>query len=84
MNGSFAIDFRPGSHAVPRILDMIGEEGFDLHGLHLIPSCPDRWTLMVDIGGRPAAPELQTLERQLKAYSAVIDVIHNAGAPTAA
>ena len=31
-----SIDFRPGSEAVPKILDMVDQEGFTLRGLRLV------------------------------------------------
>jgi hypothetical protein len=84
MNGCVAIDFRPGSESVPHILETIGERGFDLYGLHLIPSCEERWTLNVDIGGWWTRGELEPLATELKTRSGIIDVIHHARPPAAA
>ena len=75
MNGCMAIDFRPGSEAVPHILRIIDDEGYDLCGLHLIPSCEERWTLMVDLGCAGWAP-LSRLQHQLQRVDDVIEVIH--------
>lgn len=75
MNGNMAIDFRPWSQAVPHILRIIDNEGYDLCGLHLIPSCDERWTLMIDIGCGACAP-LSELGRQLRQLDDVIEVIH--------
>ena len=79
MNGCVAIDFRPGGETMARILGVIDHEGFALHGLHLIPSCPDRWTLHVDLGGVPARPQLEALETELQQLGEIIAVIHSAG-----
>jgi hypothetical protein len=74
MNGNLTIDFRPERQCMPRILEAIGTAGLDLYGLHLIPSAPDRWTLHLDLG----AAELDGLERELRGYGEVIEVIHRA------
>jgi hypothetical protein len=77
MNGNIAIDFRPGSEAVPHILRIIAHEGFDLCGLHLVPSCAERATLMLDCGWIEWE-RLKALETKLCAISDVIAVIHTA------
>lgn len=79
MNGCISIDFKPGSHAAPLILQSIDTLGYDLCGLHLVPSCPERWTLMVDLGwiGRE---EVEQVERTLERIAGVICVIHLASA----
>lgn len=78
MNGCIAIDFRPGGEAMPRILGVIDERGFALRGLHLIPSCAERWTLHIDLEGWTARPQLVALEQELQRLGDIIDVIHNA------
>jgi len=80
MNGCIAIDFRPGGEAMPRILGVIDERGFALRGLHLIPSCAERWTLHVDLDGWSARPQLEALEAELQRLGDIIAVIHNAHA----
>jgi hypothetical protein len=79
MNGCISIDFKPGSHAAPMILQAIDTLGYDLCGLHLVPSCPERWTLMIDLGwiGRE---EVEQVERTLDRIAGVICVIHLASA----
>jgi hypothetical protein len=79
MNGNFSIDFKPGSESVPRILQAIGSAGLDLYGMHLIPSCAERWTLHVDLGN--AEPE--RVASELCSLGEVIEVIHKAGARAA-
>ena len=83
MNGNMAIDFRPWSQAVPHILRTIDNEGYDLCGLHLIPSCDERWTLMVDVGCADCAP-LSDLGQRLRQIEDVIEVLHPTSAPAAA
>jgi len=75
MNGSIAIDFRPGSDAVPRILRIVSGEGYDLYGLHLVPSCAERATLMIDIG-RLGWVQLAALEARIGAVDGVLAMIH--------
>ena len=82
MNGNMAIDFRPWSQAVPQILRIIDNEGYDLCGLHLIPSCDERWTLMIDVGCGESAP-LSELGRRLRQVEDVIEVIHPTAGPRA-
>jgi hypothetical protein len=76
MNGNLTIDFRPERQSMPRILQAIGTAGLDLYGLHLIPSAPDRWTLHLDLG----AADLDGLERELRSYGEIIEVIHKTAA----
>lgn len=83
MNGCVAIVFRPQNQGVPQILEVIGEGGFDLYGLHLIPSCSERWTLNVDLGRR-SRPELEWLANEIRRIDGIIDVIHHACTPSAA
>ena len=77
MNGNIAIDFRPSGEAMPRILGTIEGAGFPLCGLHLVPSCADRATLMIDLGRLDRA-QLAALETKLEAIGGVIAVIHTA------
>ena len=83
MNGYIAIDFRPGSDAVPRILRIISGEGYDLYGLHLVPSCAERATLMIDIG-RLGWVQLAALEARIGAIDGVLAIIHTSPAPAPA
>jgi hypothetical protein len=82
MNGSIAIDFRPGSDAVPRILRIVSGEGYDLYGLHLVPSCAERATLMIDIG-RLGWVQLAALEARISGLDGVLAMIHASPAPAA-
>jgi acetolactate synthase regulatory subunit len=63
---------------MPRILGVIDERGFALRGLHLIPSCAERWTLHVDVDGPTARPQLVALKEELQRVGDIIAVIHNA------
>jgi len=69
---------------MPRILEVIGAGGFDLYGLHLIPSCAERWTLNVDLGGCWSPSEMEALERELQRLAGIIQVIHPASVAHAA
>jgi hypothetical protein len=83
VNGSIAIDFRPGSRTVPQILRIVDSEGFALCGLHLVPSCAERATLMLDCGYLSRA-QLVALETKLSGIDDVLAVIHVAQAQSAA
>ncbi|WP_332812500.1 hypothetical protein [Sphingomonas sp.] len=82
MNGHIAIDFRPGSDAVPRILRIVSGEGYDLYGLHLVPSCAERATLMIDIG-RLGWVQLAALEARIGGLDGVLAIIHASPTPAA-
>jgi hypothetical protein len=77
MNGCIAIDFEPGSGAVPHILRTISANGLDLCGFHLVPSCSERSTLMVDLGNI-GWEEMVILEARLRSVTGIIGVIHTA------
>jgi hypothetical protein len=83
MNGYIAIDFRPGSDAVPRILRIISSEGYDLYGLHLVPSCAERATLMIDLG-RLGWVQLAALEARIGTLDGVLAIIHASPSPAPA
>lgn len=86
MIGCIDIEFRPGKDVVPRILEIIDEQGFTLRGLRLIPCCdPKRSTLKVDLGTCSASPEMVALSDLLIRLTGAISVIHGAktGAPAA-
>ena len=78
MNDSLAIDFTPGEGAVPRILNLVGDHGFTLHGIRLVPTrAADRATLRIEVGGR-SQTMLKRLEEQLVSLDGIIEVIHHA------
>lgn len=83
MNGSIAIDFLPDKVVAPRILRIIDEEGLALRGLHLVPSCAERATLMLDCGYLSRG-QLSALEARLSTVDGVLAVIHVAPAQSVA
>ena len=69
-----SIDFRPGSEAVPKILDMVDQEGFTLRGLRLVPTrACDRATLRLDLGNCPSRDALDMFGDQLSSLDEIIE-----------
>lgn len=76
MVGQLMVDFEPGHANVTRILQLIETSGMPMCGLRLIPSCTERWTLKIDLGGCRSRDLLFALEEQLRDLKPTIDVIH--------
>lgn len=79
MIGCIDVEFRPSDGVVPRILGVIGREGYTIQSLRLIPS----WggassTLKVNIGTCRATPEVRALADQILLLDETIAVTHGA------
>lgn len=79
MIGGISIEYRPSTHALPTILEMIEDAGYTLCGIKASP-CADgvRATLSLDLDGYRSGTELAALARRIKASSSVLDVTHMA------
>jgi hypothetical protein len=79
MSDCIHVEFQPATMAVPNILEVIGDSGFWLRGLRLIPCGGEqRATLTVELDGYSERSELSTLRDDLLRLESIIEVIHRA------
>jgi hypothetical protein len=77
MTESLAIDFMPREGTVPRILAIIGDQGFALLGIRLVPTwAADRATLRLEIGDASSVSGFKGLEDRIASLDGIIEVIH--------
>ncbi|MDB5697902.1 MAG: hypothetical protein JWN69_706 [Alphaproteobacteria bacterium] len=79
MSDCIHVEFQPDTTAVPNILEVIGDAGFWLRGLRLIPCGGEqRATLTVELDGYGDGCELDALRDDLLRLESIIEVIHRA------